>query len=120
MSCGTAKLLDDGFILEMLQNVTVANDFSNFNSVFNKTILNERILVEDSLLESDDSIIIQIIDIPPEETLKDIKLKNANKIVFGHLLVSETKLNESFPDSKFLWKVSAHLIGKIGLTLEGV
>ena len=62
---------------------------------------------------------IMTVDISPKDTLKNIKLKNANKIVFGHLnrnllrnkfeclkyvigenieifLVSETKLNESY------------------------
>ena len=82
---------------------------------------------------------IMTVDLSPKEILKSIKLKNANKIVFGHLnvnslgnksqclkdviegtpppppprpldvigqnrdifLVSETKLNDSFPDAQF-------------------
>ena len=67
---------------------------------------------------------IMTVDLSPKEILKNIKLKNANKIVFGHLnvnslqnkfqclkdvigqnidifLVSETKLNDSFPDAQF-------------------
>ena len=67
---------------------------------------------------------IMTVDLSPKEILKNIKLKNANKIVFGHLnvnslrnkfqclkdvigqnidifLVPETKLNESFPDAQF-------------------
>ena len=68
---------------------------------------------------------IDNIEISPKEIIKEIKLKNANKIVIGHLninslrnkfeclkyligenidifLVSETKLNESFPDTQFI------------------
>ena len=67
---------------------------------------------------------IMTVDLSPKVILKNIKLKNANKIVFGHLnvnslrnkfqclkdvigqnidifLVSETKLNDSFPDAQF-------------------
>ena len=74
------------------------------------------------------------VDLSPKEILKNIKLKNANKIVFGHLnvnslrnkfqclkdvigqnidifLVSETKLNDSFPYALFLLMVFVNLTG---------
>ena len=69
--------------------------------------------------------IINNIDLPPRDALKSLKIGNANKIIIGHLninsirkkieglkyiidknvdilLISETKLDDTFPDSQFI------------------
>ena len=97
-----------GFRLSPSVSSTVITAFMNTCFILSVFLLNEIITV----------------DISPKYTIKNIKLKNANKIVFGHLnlnslrnkfeclkyvigenidifLVSETKLNESFPDAQF-------------------
>ena len=60
--------------------LTTINDFINSNSQFNKSTLNEGILVEDSLLESNDTTIIQTIDtkanyihIPITQQIKEVR-----------------------------------------------
>ena len=96
--------------------------------IYDNCMVNESL--DDSLKEFDTS------EISPKEMIKEIKLKNANKIVIGHLninslrnkfeclkyligenidifLVSETKLDESFPDTQFLLMAFILLIEKI-------